>query len=57
MLSLLLAVSTPNTNILTCSEYTWLVEGLEEVQYLSQKEMAELHLEFIRATDPKCFDD
>lgn len=57
MLSLLLAVSTPNTNILTCSEYTWLVEGLEEVEYLSQKEMAELHLEFIQATDPKCFDD
>jgi hypothetical protein len=43
--------------MLTCSEYTWLVEGLEKVEYLSTAQRVELRLEFIQATDPKCFDD
>jgi hypothetical protein len=57
MLSLLLAVSTPNPVLLTCSEYEWIVTGVEEAKNVSDVERSELRIELINATDPKCFDD
>ena len=56
MLSLILMVSAPNPHLLTCSEYDWILEGVEKVDILTDKEKAEIKLEFIRATDPKCFE-
>jgi hypothetical protein len=57
MLSLLLAVTPPNPNLLTCSEYNWLVQGLEDVKNdISNVARTEIRIELIRATDPKCFE-
>jgi hypothetical protein len=59
MLSFLLAVSSVDPNLLTCSEYNWIVAGLEEgdVDTITNRQRAEIKIELIRATDPKCFEN
>ena len=64
-LSLLLAIGTlvsqspavagPVT--LSCEDYEWIVEGLEETDSVSEVVKAEIRIEIIRVTDPTCFEN
>ena len=44
-----------NNSTLNCSEYEFLVEGLDKLKGYDQSLKDELHREFVEATDPKCF--
>ena len=58
-ISLLLPLDTDaiasDHHVLTCEEFEYLSEGLEEVEDLEQSIKVELLGELINATDPKCF--
>ena len=64
-LSLLLAIGTLTVQspaiagpvTLSCEDYKWIVEGLEESDSISEVMKAEIRIELIRATDPICFEN
>ena len=58
ILSLLLLPSSAAfaaKHTLTCSEYEFLVEGLDKVKDMNHQERDELRMEFVESTDPECF--
>ena len=42
---------------LNCEEFSWIVEGLDKNEIVSEAERAEIRFELIEATDPACFED
>ena len=58
ILSLLFLPSTgalASSSLLTCEEFEYLAEGLEQVVDLDQITKVEILSEFIKGTDPNCF--
>jgi len=58
LFSLILATAQPDTRmLLSCDDFSWLMQGVVEAKTLSPGEKIEFIARFMQGTDPKCFED
>ena len=59
MLSLLtvFALHVPPEMYLRCEDLTWLKEGLDETDIFTPSQKADIYINWLNHTDPKCFDN
>ena len=59
LLSLGLVISpvslAERTHYLTCEDFMWIAEGLNQSVNISEQERSEVRTELIATTDPSCF--
>jgi len=58
LLSLFLTASQPDPKLLmSCDDFSWLLQGVVESELLSPGQKIEFIGRFMQATDPACFDE
>ena len=56
-LALIFFSQVPVENYLRCDDFNWLKQGLEETELFTPFEKADILINWMEHTDPRCFDN